>query len=92
MGLVIEDGNGFDALLLEKLEQRPEAAEVALTDECFDICYYLNYCRNLSDEEIEGQIPLARQSELFQANPYLSSVICTMRNLTCMRCFIIIWE
>lgn len=66
MGLVIEDGNGFDALLLEKLEQRPEAAEVALTDECFDICYYLNYCRNLSDEEIEGQIPLARQSELFR--------------------------
>ena len=75
MGLVIEDGNGFDALLLEKLEQRPEAAEVALTDECFDICYYLNYCRNLSDEEIEGQIPLARQSELFRKSV---SVFCDM--------------
>lgn len=27
MGLVIEDGNGFDTMLLEKLEQRPEAAD-----------------------------------------------------------------
>ena len=69
MGLVIEDGNGFDALLLEKLEQRPEAAEVALTDECFDICYYLDYCKNLSDEEIAAPNSF-RQSDrrrLYQA-------------------------
>lgn len=75
MGLLIEEGNGFDTLLLEKLEQRPEAAEVTLTDECFDICYYLDYCRNLSDEEMEIIIPLARQSELFRKSV---SVFCDM--------------
>ncbi len=51
MGLVIEDGNGFDTMLLEKLEQRPEAADVTLTDECFDVCYYLDYCKNLAPEQ-----------------------------------------
>lgn len=65
MDLVVEPGNGIDTMILEKLEQRPEAADVVLTDECFDVCYYLDYCRNLSDEEVQEQIPLVRQSELF---------------------------
>ena len=51
MGLVVEAGNGIDTMLLEKLEQRPEAAEVALTDECFDVCFYLDYCKNLRELE-----------------------------------------
>lgn len=54
MGLVVEAGNGIDTMLLEKLEQRPEAAEVALTDECFDVCFYLNYCQAIPDELYRG--------------------------------------
>ena len=64
MGLVIEDGNGFDALLLEKLEQRPEAAEVTLTDECFDICYYLDYCKNLAPEQLIPSLSSERKEEI----------------------------
>ena len=51
MGLVVEDGNGLDAMLLDRLERRPEVAEVTLTDECFDVCYYLDYCKNLTQKD-----------------------------------------
>ncbi|MCB6872281.1 hypothetical protein LIZ94_02285 [Flavonifractor plautii] len=64
MGLVIEEGNGFDAMLLEKLEQRPEAAEVTLTDECFDVCYYLDYCKNLALEQPARSLSAERKEEI----------------------------
>lgn len=64
MGLVIEDGNGFDTMLLEKLEQRPEAAEVTLTDECFDVCYYLDYCKNLAPEQPAPSLSAERKEEI----------------------------
>ena len=64
MGLLIEEGNGFDALLLEKLEQRPETAEVTLTDECFDICYYLDYCKNLTPEQPIPSLSSERKKEI----------------------------
>ena len=64
MGLVIEEGNGFDAMLLEKLEQRPEAAEVTLTDECFDVCYYLDYCKNLAPEQPARSLSAERKEEI----------------------------
>lgn len=64
MGLVIEVGNGFDALLLEKVEQRPEAAEVTLTDECFDVCYYLDYCKNLTPDQPAPSLSAKRKDEI----------------------------
>ena len=64
MGLVIEEGNGFDAMLLEKLEQRPEAADVTLTDECFDVCYYLDYCKNLALEQPARSLSAERKEEI----------------------------
>ena len=64
MGLVIEDGNGFDTMLLEKLEQRPEAADVTLTDECFDVCYYLDYCKNLAPEQPAPSLSAERKEEI----------------------------
>ena len=64
MGLVIEDGNGFDTMLLEKLEQRPEAADVTLTDECFDVCYYLDYCKNLAPEQPAPSLSAERKLSL----------------------------
>ena len=67
MGLVIEDGNGFDALLLKKLEQRPEAAEVTLTDECFDICYYLDYCKKFSPEDRQPSLSADRKEKIMSA-------------------------
>ena len=39
-GLPVEPGNAIDTMILEKLEQRPEAADVVLTDECFDCLLY----------------------------------------------------
>lgn len=51
MGLVVEDGNGLDAMLLDRLEQRPEVAEAVQTGECFDICCYLDYCKNLAQKD-----------------------------------------
>lgn len=63
MGLVIEDGNGFDALLLQKLEQRPETAEVTLTDECFDVCYYLDYCKKFSPEDRQPSLSADRKEK-----------------------------
>ena len=67
MGLVIEEGNGFDALLLEKLEQRPETAEVTLTDECFDICYYLDYCKNLASERPAPSLSAGEKDEIISS-------------------------
>ena len=50
MRLVVEPGNGTDKMLLSQLEQRPESVDVVMTDECFDVCFYLGYCRNFADE------------------------------------------
>lgn len=60
----LEDGNGFDTMLLEKLEQRPEAADVTLTDECFDVCYYLDYCKNLAPEQPAPSLSAERKEEI----------------------------
>lgn len=64
MGLVVEAGNGFDTMLLEKLEQRPEAAEVTLTDECFDVCYYLDYCKSLASKSPASLLSASRRAEI----------------------------
>lgn len=64
MGLVVEVGNGFDAMLLEKLEQRPEVAEVSLADECFDVCYYLDYCKNLAPDQPSPSLSAERKEEI----------------------------
>ena len=73
MGLVIEDGNGFDTMLLEKLEQRPEAADVTLTDECFDVCYYLDCCKNLAPEQPAPSLSAERKEEIISCLLYTSS-------------------
>ena len=72
MGLVIEDGNGFDTMLLEKLEQRPEAADVTLTDECFDVCYYLDYCKNLAPEQPAPSLSAERKEEIISGTLWQS--------------------
>ena len=51
-------------MLLEKLEQRPEAADVTLTDECFDVCYYLDYCKNLAPEQPAPSLSAERKEEI----------------------------
>lgn len=66
MGLVVEDGNGLDAMLLDRLERRPEVAEVTLTDECFDVCYYLDYCKNLTQKDPLPVHTPDRKSVLYQ--------------------------
>lgn len=67
MGLVIEDGNGFDTMLLEKLEQRPEAADVTLTDECFDVCYYLDCCKTWRRSSPPPLFPQSGRRRSYQA-------------------------
>ena len=66
MGLVVEDGNGLGAMLLDRLERRPEVAEVTLTDECFDVCYYLDYCKNLTQKDPLPVHAPDRKSVLYQ--------------------------
>lgn len=68
MGLVIEEGNGFDAMLLEKLEHRPEAAEVTLTDECFDVCYYLDYCKTWRRSSLPALFPQNGRRKSYQTS------------------------
>lgn len=48
MGLVVTPDNGFGAMLRDRLALRPEIADVVLTSDCFDMAFYLNYCKNLS--------------------------------------------
>lgn len=67
MDLVVEPGNGIDTIILEKLEQRPETADVALTDECFDICYYLDYCKNFSPEDSQSSLSADRKEKIVSA-------------------------
>lgn len=50
MRLIVEPGNGTDQLLLAQLEQRPESANVVMTDEYFDVSFYPEYCRSFADE------------------------------------------
>ena len=58
MDLVVEPGNGIDTMILEKLEQRPEAADVVLTDECFDVCYYRTETRTDSEgNDYDVEVP-----------------------------------
>lgn len=66
MGLVVESGNGLDAMLLDRLERRPEVADAVLTDECFDICYYLDCCKNLTQKAPLPAHASDRKSVLYQ--------------------------
>lgn len=47
MGLIVEEGNGLDSMLFQMLEQRTEVAAVSMTDDYFDVCCHLDYCKNL---------------------------------------------
>ena len=93
----LEDGRMFmsmdelSAELDEVAHMIARQNKMCIRDRCFDVCYYLDYCRNLSDEEVQEQIPLVRQSELFHKAVSVFR-ICMMRNLPSMRCFIIILE
>lgn len=53
MGLVVTPDNGIGPMLLDILSRRPEVAEVELTDACFDAVYYLDYCKNPTDQPEE---------------------------------------
>lgn len=64
-GVVIRAGNGLDIMLKEKLEHRPEVADVALTGNCVDTVYYPAYCRNLEEQEdIPAEFSPERAAEL----------------------------
>lgn len=63
-GLTSFGSQPHDTMLLEKLEQRPEAADVTLTDECFDVCYYLDYCKNLAPEQPAPSLSAERKEEI----------------------------
>ncbi len=47
----------FNSIVLDTLErmlsERPEVAELAVDESCFDVCYYLDYCPNVAHQPEE---------------------------------------
>ena len=66
MDLIVKEGNGLDAMLLQKLAQRPEVAEVSMTGDCFDVCCRLDYCKNLTQKDTLPSHAPGRRSVLYQ--------------------------
>lgn len=48
MELVVTEDNGLGEMLLEALQQHQETVDVKMTDKCFDIVFFLDFCKNIS--------------------------------------------
>lgn len=51
----ISASNGTGSMLLKILEPRPEMAEIEMTEDGFDMVFYLNYCPNLDESQMQEQ-------------------------------------
>ena len=51
LGLVATPYNGVGVMLLDKLRQSPETAEVTMDEDRFEIHFHLNYCQNFQTVE-----------------------------------------
>lgn len=47
--IIVSPNNGIGTLLLEELQQREEIAEIIITEDCFEMTYYLDYCPACQD-------------------------------------------
>lgn len=63
-GLTIRPGNGLDTILLEKMADRKEVADVVLTCDGVDTVYCLAYCKNL-EEALPLELSTGRKAFLF---------------------------
>lgn len=57
-GANISDINGNGKLLREELQQREEIKELIMTEDCIEISYHLEYCRNCQECGIDGTMDL----------------------------------
>jgi len=55
-----------DSILEQAVEKiiREGAENTTLTDECFDVCYYLDYCKNLAPEQPAPSLSAERKEEI----------------------------
>lgn len=64
----VSPDNGIGSMLFKILEPRPEMAEIEMTEDGFDMVFYLNYCPNLDEsqmlEQEDEQEPPAMQMKL----------------------------
>lgn len=51
----ISTDNGVGSMLFKILEPRPEMAELEMTEDGFDMVFYLDYCPNLDESQTLGQ-------------------------------------
>jgi hypothetical protein len=51
----VSPDNGIGSMLLEILETRPEMAEIEMTEDGFDMVFYLDYCPNLDESKMLEQ-------------------------------------
>lgn len=51
--LTVKENNGIGSMLLLELESREEMAKITLGEGGFDITLYLDYCKNISQSDME---------------------------------------
>lgn len=54
LDLTVREGSGFDSMLKEVMERRPEVAEVDMHDGCIELEYHPEYCRRLKENNQPG--------------------------------------
>lgn len=68
-GLCVEDASFFQQLIRNMLCERPEAADLSIDENGFDVTCYLDFCRNFEPETEAVQTDVSRQK--------LRELICT---------------
>ena len=69
-GLCVEDASFFQQLIRNMLCERPEAADLSIDENGFDVTCYLDFCRNFEPETEAVQTDVSRQK--------LRELICTL--------------
>ena len=58
-GLCVTGEPFLQEMLGDMLCSRPEVADLSIGDDCFDVCYYLDFCPNVQQEEAQMTSPPA---------------------------------
>lgn len=67
-GVTISPDNGIGQMLAGALNISDEVAELEMTEDGFDVTYYLDYCSNLDEEHRPAPTPTTKLSDILRCN------------------------
>lgn len=67
-GVTVSPDNGIGQMLISALNMSDEVAELEMTENGFDVTYYLDYCENLDQEHLPAASPTTKLSDILRCN------------------------